>query len=134
VIAILYSPPGDLDISGTPLELTQVQKAVLELLRSTQRELRVEANTSCDPRPYKQTLAELIIRRGTGPVLISVVDTSVVAEGDDTCLEAFASWFVWPPDAKFPAHGHYEYFEGNEWIATGSIPLVIGVRRTDGSE
>ena len=131
MIAIAYTPPADLDISGTASELNQVQEMVLELIRSKRQELRIEADRTFAPTPYEQSIAALIVRRGTGPTLISVLDQDVVAVGADHCLEAFASWFAWPLDAKFSAHAHYEYFEGNEWIAPKSIPLVIGIRQTE---
>jgi hypothetical protein len=42
-------------------------------------------------------------------------------------LNALASFFVFEPGAAAGAHSHYEYFEGNEYVARESLPLVVSV-------
>jgi hypothetical protein len=64
-----------------------------------------------------------------GQVRVAVLGSWLVVEGEAHRLAAFASWFVFPLDAKFPAHGHYEWFPGHPDIAEESRPLVVSVAK-----
>jgi hypothetical protein len=74
-------------------------------------------------------MQELLIMRGDGPTRVQFRGTeSLVVSGAIENIEKFGSWFDYPASAESGAHGHFEFFEGNEYISSDSVPLVIGVK------
>ena len=129
MLEIRYSAPYELDISGTADELRAVRRDILGLVKSGGARISFEADSAIDPTPYESALSKLVIEKGQGPTLVSLKsDGEVHVAGSSYCLEAFASFFDFEPDTARGAHSHHEYYEGDEWIAPDSIPLVISVK------
>jgi hypothetical protein len=129
MLEIRYSAPHDLEISGTVDELQMVRRGILDLVESDAARIVFVADAAIEPSPYNSALSKLVVMRGQCPTKISLKDEGEVhVEGSPYCLEAFASFFEFKPDTAKGAHSHYEYYEGNEWVAPDSIPLVIGVK------
>jgi hypothetical protein len=129
MLEIRYSAPHDLDISGTVDELRTVRREILHMIESDTARITFVADSSIEPSPYDSALSMLVVVKGQCPTKISLKNEEEIhIEGSPYCLEAFASFFDFKPDAGKGAHSHYEYYEGNEWIAPDSIPLVIGVK------
>jgi hypothetical protein len=90
------------------------------------------ADPTADPRPYAESLESLRVGRGPGPTKLSVDGKVVQAAGSEECLNAFASCFDFDDDSligPITRHNHVEYFEGNKWIASDSVPLVVSVNQ-----
>jgi hypothetical protein len=126
MLEIRYSAPYDLEISAAVDELQMVRQEILDLIQSDVTRYSFEADSTIDPAPYHSALSKLFIRKGQGPVRISLKDEKeILAEGSPSCLEGFASFFNFESGAEKGAHAHFEYYEGNDWIAPDSIPLVV---------
>jgi hypothetical protein len=132
MIEIRYSPPNDLDVSGTVDELQTIRRRILDMTEAPASKIVLEANSAVDPTPYNSTLTRLSVQLSNGPAKVSVWDEEVCVEGSREALEAFASFFNFEPDATERSHLHYEYYDGNEWIDPGSVPLVIRVKKSNG--
>lgn len=129
MLEIRYSAPYSLDFSGTVDELQMVRREVLDLIASDSTRISFQANDAIEPAPYNSALSKLVIVKGQCPTRVSLEqETEIHVEGLPYCLEAFASFFDFKTDYVKGAHSHYEYYEGNEWIAPDSIPLVISVK------
>ncbi len=130
MIRISFTPPNELDISGTPDELQEIRAAILKVATEAPTNLEVAADQVFDPRPYERRLYFFRIYLEPGPVRVSVEDDAVHVVGSETSLEAFASFFNFSDNDPPGSHFHHEYYDGNEWIHDKSIPLVVGARGT----
>jgi hypothetical protein len=106
------------------------------------------ADTAADPAPYTRVLSAFRVVASSGPVRVSVAEDTLVATGSHEMLARFASFFVFSdgdrlrgPDTTavsadfsrisevlagpLSTHHHHEWWEGNEYIAADSQPLVI---------
>jgi len=128
MIELRYSPPNELDITGTVPELDDVRTAILEAVKSTAAQVEFKADTSIDPSPYDATLSRLVVEMGTGPTKVSVTNGAIRIVGSPSSLEMLASFLNFKPDAQRGDHTHYEHYEGNQWIAPDSVPLIFSVR------
>lgn len=117
----------EIDLSGTPLELREIGQALKGMTTGLVREFVAEANA--DPSPYDRLLLGLRVVASSGQVRIEESGSWLAIEGETGKLSALASWFMFPEDAKFPAHGHYEWYPGHTEIAKDSRPLVISVAK-----
>jgi hypothetical protein len=73
----------------------------------------------------------MLVAIGQSPAKVSLAGGDEMrVEGSPESLEAFTSYFDFEPDAAAGTHSHFEYyeFEGNRWVAPGSVPLVVSVR------
>ena len=127
MIEIRYSSTDAVDISGTVMELFDVRSAVLQAAKSTAAHVELNADSSINPKPYDAALSKLIVETGTGPTKVSVTNGAIRIVGSPSCLETLASFLNFKPDAQKGDHAHYEYYEGNQWIAPDSVPVVFGV-------
>jgi hypothetical protein len=125
---IRWKPPSDLDISASPAELRTVMAQISAFLLGKVERIEVVADSAADPQPYAQCLDLLIVDRDIGPTKVSVEGKVVRVTGSERCLEVFASYFNFNDGSPAKHHVHFEYFEGNEWIAKDSIPLVVSAR------
>lgn len=131
MIEIRYSAPDSLDVSGTASKLQTLRQRILELPKLSQSQIAFDADRSIDPAPYQAVLSKLVVTLSDGPTKISVADGHAVhITGSQPCLEALASFFDLGGDPSDGAHAHYEYYEGNNFIAPDSVPLVINVNET----
>lgn len=70
-----------------------------------------------------------MVHKSAGPINVSIIDNATLQiEGSVENLERFASYFVFPSTAKSNDHSHFEYYEGDDWIAPTAEPLVISVK------
>lgn len=128
MIEIRYSPPHELDLSGTVDELQQIKCAINQWLLSNEITFIAAAKTEIDPYPYQIALVQIEIIKGRGPVHASVIENKKLQiKGLPDYLDVFTSYLDFDQDSIRGAHNHFEYFEGNDWIASYSLPLVIGV-------
>jgi hypothetical protein len=129
MIEIRYSAPNEVDISGTVDELQFVRREILNLTQSDASQIIIDADSDIDPAPYKSVLSKLIILKTDCSTKVSLKDEKEIqVEGSPDCLAGLASFFDFNLDDGKGAHSHYEYYEGNQWIAPDSMPLVISVK------
>jgi hypothetical protein len=121
---IRYSPPRELEVEGSPSELQGIRSLLLNP-KSVEEGFVVEADTSFDPAPYQNCLERIVVKIGTEPILIKVDSGSLMVTGSLKDMERFASYFDAPEDPASGWHQHHEYFEGNNYIAPDSVPVVI---------
>jgi hypothetical protein len=130
MIRLRYSPTSDVDLSGSLTELHDLRASILALLDSLAHEMTIETDGKFNPSPYEFRLRALSIKKGQGPVLVSITPEQVLQiKGAADNLRAFTSFLDFPPDDPFPSHIHYEYYPDNEWIAPGSLPLVLSIKK-----
>ena len=130
MIEIRYTNPEGFDICGTGQELRGIRQGICNLISSDGETLIIEAATGYNPAPYNEVFSRMVIKKGTGPTRASISnEKELLIEGAIEKLEAFASFFNFELGDREGLHTHYEYFEGNNWIASDSIPLVIGVNK-----
>ena len=127
MLVIRWSPPNELDISASAIELREVALAVQSIAHGHVEGRSFIADQTVDAAPYEACLKGLTIRRGTGPVRVSVESAEVKVLGSPGTLAAFSSFFDFPDDAPFGSHSHHEWFEGNDFVAKDSVPLVVSV-------
>jgi hypothetical protein len=129
MLEIRYSAPGSLDISASVDELRRVRLDILKMIQSDTRQNSFEADSTIHPAPYDYPLSNLVIVKKECPARVSLKgEKEILVEGSPDCLEAFASFFEFESDAEKGSHAHFEHYQGNDWIATDSIPLVIRVK------
>ena len=113
----------ELELSGTPAELRVVVQ-MLAALRPGQR-CRFPADTGADPTPYTRVVAVFEVAASDGPVRVSVSGDKLLENGSPEMLSRFASFFSFS-DTDLPgAHRHHEWWEGNEYVAPDSRPLIM---------
>jgi hypothetical protein len=128
MIRISYTPPSDLEVSGTQGEL-QALKAELEALaQGTKTQILVKADAKANSAPYDHILISFIGRVTAGPTRVSVTERTLEVVGSKESFDGFASFFSFNDDNSTGAHSHHEYYEGNHYVHPQSIPLVISIR------
>ena len=121
-------PAAEIEISGTAEDLNAAREEILKFIRSHAQSLTFALDTAFDPSPYNSLLPMMVLSKGEGPTRVSVEGKqTLLVLGSPENLSRFASWFDYEVDAERGAHGHYEHYEGNEFIASDSVPLVIGI-------
>ena len=129
MLEIRYSEPNELEISGSAGELQSVRRKILELVDSEKSQISFNADVSIDPEPYDSALSKLVIVKGHFSASVSLRGgADVYVEGSVDCLEGFASFLDFDAEDQSGTHSHFEYFEGNDWISSDSVPLVISVK------
>ena len=120
---VIRETASELDLSGTPAELRAIGRAVAAL--GPGERCRFEADAHADPAPYTRVLAALVVEASGGPVRVSVAGQVLAASGSPDMLARFASFFVFSDADRPGTHAHHEWWDGNEYIAADSRPLVI---------
>ena len=129
MIEVRYSRNSGVEISGTYIELLRLKQEIEEFLKSDVETLTIEASIDCQPHPCDITIPKIVIEKGQGPTKVSVINNQEVhIRGDLDNLEMFAIYFEFSAESTSGDHGHFEYYEDNEWIDRESEPVVIGVK------
>lgn len=122
---VIRATSQELVLSGTPAELRKIGKALARLKEG--QSCKFVANTQADPAPYDRVLAAFEATASEGKVRISVSGDCLTCSGRPDYLACFASFFMFADSDPPGTHFHYEWWEGNEYIAPDSRPLVITV-------
>jgi len=122
---VIREADGQLDISGTPAELSAIAGRIERL--SAGESVSFHADAAADPRPYKRSLAALEARITEGTVRVALSDDRVVVTASVPMMRTFASYFRFDSGAPRGTHAHHEWFDGNEYVARDSAPLVVSV-------
>ena len=127
MIRIRYSP-GEYEIAGSPVELRGVARRLKELARGGVDEVIV-CDDAFDPKPYSSLVPLLRLTKKEEKDRVSMSENKLTFTGSNEGLLRFASFFDMPDDAEDGFHTHHEYFPGNEYVASDSLPVVISVER-----
>jgi hypothetical protein len=128
MICISFTPPDELDISGTEQDLKAVFAQLNTLANGEETEVFIVADKNTNPAPYDEALNALIGRVTTGPTKVSVFDKNIEVIGSQASFVGFASFFSFDEGAAQGAHNHHEYYEGNPYVHPQSVPLIVSVR------
>ncbi|MEH2175680.1 Imm32 family immunity protein [Nostoc sp.] len=127
MIQIRYRP-YEIYITGTPEKLRSVRHQILNLLQLHEVQVDIPADANFEPAPYNR-LDFLSIYQTRGAVKLSVSANFLKVEGEASKLAVLAECFNFSDGSRRGSHSHVEYYEDHEWIASDSIPCVIGVRQ-----
>lgn len=120
---VIRETDTELDVSGAPAELRAVADCLAGM--AVGQSCAFAADTAADPAPYTRVLAPFRVVASGGPVRVSVAGDELLAAGSPEMLARLASFFAFSDEARRGTHYHYEWWEGNEYIAADSRPLVI---------
>lgn len=118
---------NEIELRGTLQDLQNVRQSILDLLQTDEVQINISANVNVEPAPYSSRLSFITIRKGIGSTKVTVATEHLEVAGNPDCLAKFAEWFDFE-GSESNCHCHFDYYEGNEWIAPDSLPLVISVR------
>ena len=122
---VIRAADGQLDICGSPAELNAIADSIERLAAGVV--LSLGADAAADPRPYDRCLVALETRVTDGPVRVALSGDRVVVTGSVPMMRTFASYFRFDEGAVRGSEGHHEWFEGNDYVARDSLPLVVSV-------
>ena len=127
MIRIRYSP-GEYEIAGSPAELRIVADHLKRLAVDGVEET-IACDDAFDPKPYAFLLPRLRLTRKEEKDRVFVSQDELVLSASGQGLLRLASFFDMPDDIEDGYHTHHEFFAGNAYIATDSLPLVVTVER-----
>jgi hypothetical protein len=122
---VIREADGQLDISGSPAELNAIADQFERLTAGGS--VSIDADATADPRPYNRCLAALEARITDGPVRVALSSDRVVVTASAPRMQTFASYFRFDAGAPRGTHAHHEWFDGNDYVASDSTPLVVSV-------
>jgi hypothetical protein len=129
MLEIRYSNQNEVDISGEADDLQRVRQTIIDLAEGDHCTVALFADIGIRPDPYDSVIQKMLLMKGEGPTKISLLNEKTIkVEGLPENLKRLASFFDLESGVTTGQHSHYEYYEGNEWIAADSIPLVISVK------
>jgi hypothetical protein len=66
------------------------------------------------------------VAQTSGPTRVSILpDNALLVAGSAENLNRLASFLEFSAERTPGDHRHYEYFDGNTWISSDSLPLTI---------
>jgi hypothetical protein len=124
MIRLRYTPPLDLELEGTSLELNTIG-SLLAHLDSEQGHAEIACNTAFEPAPYSVALARIVFDVADGPIIISVSLNTMYLKGSATNFGILATYFDFDRHSNAGEHRHFEHYDGAGHIGVRSVPLVI---------
>ncbi len=118
---------GQLDVAGSPKALRYLSESIFNLIDDKDRIICIVKAAIFDPTPYDICLKSLSICKSNTLIKCSVFANCLYIQGSNDKLTILASWFDFADDIPSGYHQHVDYYDGNEWIDSVSIPLVISV-------
>lgn len=134
MIEIRYSAKlqtGDemVDISGTWQEFEKLRLDILRFLESNEGNVFIDVDTKINSEGWDFILESLEIDQKGDAVKVSVKENKILKiKGSEENLKIFASWLESNENIPSGYHSHYEFYEGNEFINSDSLPLIIRIK------
>ena len=117
------------DISGSWKDFETLRQELLKFLESSAEKIFVDANKNADLEGWDLILESLEVNQKGESVRVSVKDNKILhIQGAKENLNIFTSWLESDENTSSGYHSHYEYYEGNKYINSESIPLIITVK------
>lgn len=134
MVEIRYSAPRGkisemVDISGSWRDFKELRQGISRFLEGDDRNIYFNVDKNINPDGWDLVLDTVEIVRSGGTVKVSVPDNKTLnIKGSRENLKIFADWLDFEEFAESGYHSHYEYFEGNQYIDSNSVPLVIRIK------
>jgi hypothetical protein len=127
MIEIRYSENQTLsDICGSWKDFAIFRQLLLHFLDGSKEIITIETNRNANSDGWDFVLENLEINQKGESVCISVSENrNLKIKGSKQNLRIFADWFESDENTISGYHSHYEYFDGNEYVDSKSIPLII---------
>ncbi len=117
------------DMSGSWKDYEILYQHILMFLESDKESILINVDKNADSKGWNFVLESLEISQNGESVKVSVTENKILKiKGSKGKLEIFAAWLKFDENHSNGFHSHYEYFEGNEYINSESIPLIIGIK------
>jgi hypothetical protein len=117
------------DISGSWRDFETLRRLLLKFLNGNAEKIFVDADKTADSEGWDFILEGLEMNQNGDFVKVSVMENKILnIKGSKENLDIFISWLEFDENTISGYHSHYEYFEGNEYIDSKSIPLIIRVK------
>ena len=114
------------DISGTWQEFEQLRHNLIKFLESNDENIFIDVDKDVDSEGWDFVLESLDINQTGDAVEVSVSENKILKiKGSKENFKIFADWLKFDEDTPSGYHSHYEFYEGNEFINSKSIPLII---------
>ena len=132
MIEIRYSAKRDkinamAEISGSWKDFEILRQSILNFLESDKETVYFVADKKIEGWDF--VLEGLEIKQKGKSVKVSVAENKILKiKGSKENLEIFVAWFESDENTPRDYHSHYEYFEGNEYVDSESMPLIIRVK------
>lgn len=129
MLRIGYSLDEEIVIFGSSKEIEKLRQRVLEFLKTSVETIQIETDKAVDSDSFDLIAEGLeIVQSGKATKVSILKDRIVKIEGSKENLEKFTSFLEFEENPIEGRHSHYEYFDGNEYIDSESLPLVIGIK------
>ncbi|HMS42254.1 MAG TPA: hypothetical protein PKE69_18620 [Pyrinomonadaceae bacterium] len=129
MLRIGYSVDEEIVIFGSSKEIEELQQKVLDFLKTSVEKIQIETDNTIASDSFDFIAEGLEIVQNGKAVKVSVSGDKVIKiEGSKENLERFTSFLEFEENPIEGRHSHYEYFDGNEYIDSESLPLIIGIR------
>src|SRR5215204_5066610 len=116
---------GMADISGSWKDFEILRQDILRFLESDSESILINVDNNASSDGWEVVVESLELRQNGDAVKVSVLENKILKiEGSSQKLEIFAAWLEFDENTPSAYHSHYEYFEGNEFINSKSVPLV----------
>lgn len=117
------------DISGSWEDLENLRQNLLNFLENNENSFYCDADKNAEPDGWDFILERLKVNLNDQAAKVSVVENKFLkVEGSKENLEVFAAWLEFDKEIPGGYHSHYEYFEGNQYINSESMALIIGIK------
>lgn len=117
------------DMSGCWKDYENLRRDILKFLGSDNESILIDVDKNADAKGWNFVLENLKVEQNGESVKVSVIENRILKiNGSKENLDIFAAWLEFEENTASGYHSHYEYFEGNEYINSESIPLIIGIK------
>lgn len=110
---------------GTKVALEAAYQQLFAFLSSDDRNVCLHCESDGNPEPYTEFLQGLRISKKSGPLILTLAsDRWLELDGSVRNLERYISFFRFQEEY---GHHHPEYVDISDYIAPGSMSLIIKV-------
>ena len=118
---------GGCHLYGSVCELHTVASSVSKFIEEEGASIRIAADPSGSPAPFKIALDCLEFVKGDGPLLVTIEGPKLRVKGGTNQLASYASQFLFPDSASPGSHHHPELDYPPDYISSDSVPVVIEI-------
>ena len=116
---------GDMELRGSSSQF----KEFAARLRSG-GEIPVSPDEVLDPSPYDRALSRVVIRSGSGKVVVTLMDDGqslLICGGGEFMAVLAANIEGFAEGGAYGEHAHIEYFPDHHYLAEDAEPLVLAL-------
>lgn len=129
---VYFSEGSDPMITDSVDGLHSLAAKTGDFLNSHDERLVLQADTSGSPSPYDALLPRVELEKSHGPIFVSLSSQKgLCIVGSPENLRVWCNHFVFPSSAVDGDHHHPDQVHRSEYVASGSMPVIIQVRDED---